>query len=194
MMRARIGSDYDHSPRSWENLGIIAYKHSRHTLGEEVITDPVDWLEDKLGLQRSYKYNNDHLADLERRFFDKYHALPLYLFDHGGLRINTTGFSCPWDSEQVGYIYATPERIREHFDVKRISKKIRDSINKILLEEVKALDQYFSGDVYYVEIIDDDRDVIDSYGGFFGSDVETNGMLDNFDEKYHDLIRKAEVC
>ena len=32
--------------------------------------------------------------------------LPLYLYDHSGITMNTCGFSCPWDSGQVGWIYA----------------------------------------------------------------------------------------
>lgn len=37
-------------------------------------------------------------------------VLPLYLYDHSGITINTTGFSCPWDSGQVGFTYATEGR------------------------------------------------------------------------------------
>ena len=39
----------------------------------------------------------------------KYLMLPLYLYDHSGITMNTTGFSCPWDSGQVGWIYAFKE-------------------------------------------------------------------------------------
>ena len=31
-----------------------------------------------------------------------YIYLPLYLYDHSGITMNTTGFSCQWDSGQVG--------------------------------------------------------------------------------------------
>lgn len=37
-------------------------------------------------------------------------ALPLYLYDHSGITMNTTGFHCPWDSGQVGWIYATKQK------------------------------------------------------------------------------------
>jgi len=36
----------------------------------------------------------------------KYVILPLYLYDHGGITMSTGAFSCPWDSGQVGWIYA----------------------------------------------------------------------------------------
>ena len=44
---------------------------------------------------------------------DEVVALPLYLYDHSGITMNTSGFSCPWDSGQVGWIYCTKKRFRE---------------------------------------------------------------------------------
>ena len=42
-----------------------------------------------------------------------YILLPLYLYDHSGITMNTTGFSCSWDSGQVGFIYASKARFKE---------------------------------------------------------------------------------
>jgi len=53
----KIVIDYDNdseSPREWDNLGTIAYKHRNFTLGEEVITDPIDWLSEKLDLTEKH--------------------------------------------------------------------------------------------------------------------------------------------
>ncbi|HOO12216.1 MAG TPA: hypothetical protein PK684_04600 [Bacillota bacterium] len=41
---------------------------------------------------------------------DKYIILPLYLYDHGGITMRTNPFSCPWDSGQVGWIYASKQK------------------------------------------------------------------------------------
>lgn len=41
--------------------------------------------------------------------------LPVYMYDHSGLTINTTGFSCPWDSGLLGWIYASHDKIKEEF-------------------------------------------------------------------------------
>jgi hypothetical protein len=38
--------------------------------------------------------------------------LPLYLYDHGGITISCSPFSCPWDSGQVGWIYADYDMIK----------------------------------------------------------------------------------
>jgi len=52
-------------------------------------------------------------------------VLPLYLYDHSGITMKTTPFSCQWDSGQVGYIYVTYEDIRKEYNTKRITPKIR---------------------------------------------------------------------
>ena len=41
---------------------------------------------------------------------DKYIILPLYLYDHSGITMSTGPFSCPWDSGQVGWIYAPKQK------------------------------------------------------------------------------------
>ena len=43
----------------------------------------------------------------------KFVILSLYLYDHSGITMNTTGFSCPWDSGQVGWIYADADCIKK---------------------------------------------------------------------------------
>ena len=47
------------------------------------------------------------------RATDQYVILPLYLYDHSGITISTRPFSCPWDSGQVGWIYASKDTFRE---------------------------------------------------------------------------------
>jgi len=41
---------------------------------------------------------------------DKYIILPLFLYDHSGITMSTGPFSCPWDSGQVGWIYASKQK------------------------------------------------------------------------------------
>jgi hypothetical protein len=47
----------------------------------------------------------------------------LYLYDHGGITISTGPFSCPRDSGQVGFIYASHKQIRDHFGWKRLKRR-----------------------------------------------------------------------
>jgi hypothetical protein len=136
--------------------------------------------------------NINSWAELEKQIRRSYNVavmLPLYLYDHSGITMNTTGFSCPWDSGKVGYIIATKEMIRAEYGIKRINKGLLEKIEQYLIGEVKIYDQYISGDVYNFLIEDMNGNHIDSCGGFYGSDIKTNGMLEHIrDKELIDLI------
>jgi hypothetical protein len=95
-------------------------------------------------------------------------VLPLYLYDHSGITMKTTPFSCQWDSGQVGFIFVTPEKIREEFGVKRITKNLREKCKTVLISEVATYDAYISGEVYIIVEKDDAGNVVDSCGGYYG--------------------------
>jgi hypothetical protein len=99
-------------------------------------------------------------------------CLPLYLYDHSGITMNTTGFSCPWDSGWVGLIYVTKQQVREEYDWKVITESRRKKIEEYLTGEVETYDQYLTGDVYGYEIIRPDGSEDESCWGYFGSDHE----------------------
>ncbi len=166
------------SPRDWDNLGTIAYKHKRYVLGDESISDPIEWLEDILKIDNANVYNNQRLEELEKMFFEKFIALPVYIYEHSSVAISTTPFSCPWDSGKVGYIYISKDDTRVEYSCKRITKKIRDNVLSVFQAEIETLSLYAQGEVYYFTLYDDNGNVIDSCGGFFGSDYKTNGILD----------------
>ena len=100
--------------------------------------------------------------------------MPLYLYDHSGLTISTSGFSCPWDSGQVGYIYITDADIRKEYGVKRISKQLRERVTQYLVNEVETYDKFLTGQVYCYTIENPEGEEIDSCWGFF----------DDYDLKY----------
>ncbi len=195
-------NSHDDPRTAWDNLGTMAYKHRNYTLGEERISDPIDWLEEKLNISPKGIYDNDRLSELEDKFFDKYIGHKLYLYEHGGITISTSPFSCRWDSGQVGYIYVSKEKVREEYGIKRVTDKWKDKILSYLDNEVKEFDQYITGDVYAFEVLDEDGDVLDSCCGFFGSDFEKNGMADHIDfsllglsnyDKLVEMLKNIEV-
>ncbi len=185
------------SPREWDNLGTMACKHSRYTLGEEKIDEPIEWLEGMLRLQHKGEYSNERLQELEARFYKEYIALPLFLYDHSGITMATTPFSCSWDSGKVGYIYITKKKALEEYGGKVVTAKLRERIEGYLKGEVEIFDQYLTGDVYGFQVLDED--VIDSCYGFYGLDFKTNGMLDHIDiegkteEEILKMLEQAEV-
>lgn len=145
------------SPRDWDNIGTMVCFHNRYSLG------------DKHDLSKEmfngWEELRRHLIKEERAVV----ILPLYLYDHSGITMNTTGFSCPWDSGQVGYIYATREDILKNVSCggKRLTKALKDKAKEILEAEVKTYNQYLTGDVYGF-IVDKDTDYEDSCWGFYG--------------------------
>lgn len=173
------------SPREWSNLGIIAYKHSRYVLGDELINDPIEWLCEKLNLSElsvqriwaKYATEREVFNYLEKRFFREYAALPVYLYDHSGITINTCGFSCPWDSGKIGYIYATKESCKE-IGVENFSKR---KIKNILEQEIETFDQYITGDVYCYGIMDGNNEFLDSCCGFYGEETAISEAKDYID-------------
>lgn len=85
--------------------------------------------------------------------------LPLYLYDHSGITMKTTPFSCKWDSGQVGIIYATYADIMKAYDIQPIkpdvwepNEETKNKVLECLRAEVNEYDQYLTGQVYYMQI------------------------------------------
>lgn len=153
------------SPREWDNLGTMVCFHGRYDLGDKHDYDHRDysgWEE-----QRKVISKNEDVCVI----------LPLYLYDHGGITMNTTGFSCTWDSGQVGWIFVSKEKVRKEYNVKRINKELVEKVTKVLVGEVETYDQYLQGDVYGYEIYEVDtcdlgcehETIIDSCWGYYGT-------------------------
>ena len=165
------------SPREWCNLGTMVC-FSRHGLGDKHdYNDARHFMHELSGLyedEESDYLTDDQMTRCQEEVEKKNVILPLYLYDHSGITMNTGGFSCPWDSGQVGYIYVSLEQVRKEYSAKRVSKKLRARIEKYLTGEVESYDCYLTGDVLGFSIVrnDDDGDEIDvdSCWGYFGSD------------------------
>ena len=165
------------SPREWDNLGKMICFHGRYDLG-----DKHDY--------RSNDYSgwNEQRKDIEKKE-NVCVMLPLYLYDHSVITMNTTGFSCRWDSGQVGWIVVSKEQVRKEYGVKRINKKLIEKVTNILENEVKIYDQYLTGDVYgyriykitECELGHEHKEEVDSCWGFYGEDecmTEAEGIVD----------------
>lgn len=159
--------EFNEDPREWDNLGTMICFHKRYNLG------------DKNDLNSEDFEGWDDLESYIQKEYDASVILPLYMYDHSGITIRTYPFSCRWDSGQIGFIYVSKEDVRKEFEVKRISKKIRDKVERILLSEVNIYDQYVRGDVYGYIINDPiTEEHVDSCWGFFGYDWNENGLLE----------------
>jgi len=137
----------------------------------------------RLGDKHDWSNPNDFHNSKE--FRNALVALPLYLYDHSGITMKTTPFSCPWDSGQVGYIYATMKRYTELTGRKSINKVLKERLRKELENEVKVYDQYLTGDVYDLEIIEN-GEVVDTFHCFYGQDWKNNGVMDYLPKELQD--------
>ena len=179
-LKVYYDSDVENPREFVEYDSVIAYK-SQYTLGEEIIPEPIDWLEEKLNVAKKYEYSNARLAELEEIFFDRFIAKRIYLYDHSSLAVSTSPFSNKWDSGQVGYIYISKEKVRANYGAKKVGKKLKQLVLDNLEAEVEELNHYVSGEVFGFKILDSEGSVVDSCWGFYGDNFLENGMLDNID-------------
>lgn len=143
--------DFPISPREDDNLGTIIHWSRNYDLGE------INGRKDDI--------DPHEFATQKRK--EGAVILPVYLYDHSGITINTTGFSCQWDSGQVGWIFADKDAIRKWYQVKNITKKLRDRVRESLINEIEIFDKYIRGDVYGFTIEDEDGESIESCWGFY---------------------------
>jgi hypothetical protein len=154
------------SPRKmFDNIGTMICFHDRHELGDD----------------HEFSDHSDVMQYLQEQG-DKVIWCPLYLYEHGGITMNTVPFSCQWDSGQVGIIYAESEKIYKIIDNWTTDFKnefypgMSDSeiALEILKQEVETYDHYLTGSVYGYSIEEND----DSCWGFYGDNHEESGLLE----------------
>jgi len=140
--------DCDGPRKDQDNLGVMACFHRRYSLGDE---------------GHGYKAEDyggwDEMAAAIRENERAPIVLPLYLYDHSGLTIATKPFSCPWDSGQVGFVFASRKALLDCYGCKRLSKKTLAIALKVIQSEVEEYDKYLRGEVYgYVVEKDGEED------------------------------------
>ncbi len=145
-----VSDEFTDSPREWDNVSTIVCWHRNYILGDE---------------QLDTRYTEDEIMEK----YDNILAIePVYIYDHSGITINTTGFSCGWDSGLVGWAFITKDNLElmglEHFanDPAKLSEIIRG--------EVATYDQYLRGEIYAYVVKDSSGEVVDSCGGYYGRD------------------------
>ena len=160
--------EYPENPRtSWDNLGVVVVRDNCQYISNEGDFD-LDF-GSREGDERALVNSRDIVA-----------YLPLYVFDHSGVSFNTTGFGCPWDSGQIGWIVCTREGLRQAgFDWKRITRKRREKIFEWLQGEVDTYSAYASGETYGFTVETAEGDQTDSCFGYYGDDGLQAIMEDN---------------
>jgi hypothetical protein len=188
------------NPRENDNVSVMVCAHRRYSLGDPKASDTI--LEE-IRESKNYRecWENDintnnfhHILELAEKAKIVAYSTAFYMYDHSGLTVKSTPFSCPWDSGQIGYVIVTKKTAEYEYGFKRISKKSTERLQSIVEGEIEEYDNYLNGEFYGFLIEDSEGEHIDSCGGFLGRDVEKNGMLENMNDEYHSLAREAEVC
>ena len=135
--------------------------------------------------------------------------MPLYVYEHSGITIRAGSPIGPrltredvrssgrfaldgagWDTSMVGFVYDTPEGVRECIG----DDATDEQIEKALDQEVETYAAWLEGRVFVAVVEDEDGDVIESVGGFIDDEKyamqEAVSMAESVVE---DRKRKAEV-
>lgn len=110
-------------------------------------------------------------------------VMPLYVYEHSGItmragapvRTNVTkddvrssgrfvGDDAGWDTSMVGFIYDTPEQVKECIG----EDATDEQIEACLKGEVQTYASYLEGDIAYYSIYDTETDYTDGCTGFIG--------------------------
>ena len=168
--------DDPENPRQWDNLGTIFYAHGRYELGDKNLKEEPEefnnWQEVENYLIKTYKPEV---------------ILPLYLYDHSGLRLKIGSFQgllpqghAEFDSGQIGYILVGKKKMKEE-------KLTKEKAEEYLRQEIETFDDYLSGNVYGYAAETKNGEQIGSCWGYFGEKdyaiSEAKSEIDSFVEE-----------
>lgn len=143
-------------PRENDNLTKMVCFHRRYTLGDK----------------HDYKKEDYNSWDKLKKAIIKKEKpaaiAPLYLYNHSGVSIATTPFSCTWDSGQVGFIFVSRETLFKEFLGKKLTDELRKKAQELISAEAEEYNSYIQGDVKQYTVQDQDGEVVDSCSGFIG--------------------------
>ena len=115
--------------------------------------------EDEKEEEKCWKWINDNIVREN-----------LYLYDHSGITISTSRFSCQRDSWQVGFIYILKSEILENRSDLKDDTEIMKKGYEIIKAEVREYDNYLTWNVYGYNI--EGKRCDDSCRGFSWDDEE----------------------
>lgn len=176
---------------------IVSGKELDDNMLSELAEDFLEYVQDEDATALAVLVSKSHIA-----------SLPLWLYDHSGLTIScgtrTYPYNDRWDSSAIGWIVIPKSEALKNLCAVRTDKnspaKMCDDSNweqsayACMESSVRQYDQYLTGDVYgytlYTRPLDtagkddsktteDQWEETDSCWGFFGSDVNESGLLDN---------------
>ena len=143
--------EHPDNPRDWDNASKLVCWHRDYTLGDEQPSaSPEEWLED-------YKAANPGAL-----------VVPVYMYEHGGIALNTGGFSCPWDSGQCGYAVISAADMAKEWPALEGEERLA-AARACIDSEVETYSAFCNGDVYGYRIYNNEGEHLDSCYGYYGT-------------------------
>lgn len=178
--------EYNRSTREWELSSYSAWTKKWYL--ENSFAAPLDYESDALFDSIIELLEAEDMEDFVKEY---YTILPLYLYDHSGLTMNTCGFSCPWDSGQVGWIYCSHKKMEEEtgYTIDELFSKDKNRVPKVG-ERVKISSR---DDFGKIKSISNGKAVIDfDYNKALEYRKKENTVLVSLSEITEVLSNKAE--
>ena len=167
------------NPREDDNLTTMVCFHKRYSLGDthNVSSDTYESWEE--------------MEEAIRAEYPVVAIKPLFMYEHSGITIATSPFSCRFDSGRLGFVMITTHGLMKmcgHTDFTEAE------LDKMLEDEVKQYDSYLRGDVYEYSIYEvqkcnlghEHEELLDSCGGYYDEDearVEAEGIVKVYEER-----------
>jgi hypothetical protein len=195
-------------------VGTLLTWHRRYNWSDECddkVGDPFDTMirliqnKDKDFDPDDEKYDDDvngHgvLRQEVQRLMEKYYVVvPVFMYEHSGISLSTEPFSCPWDSGQLGFIFADKaDRLLENKATEWTDDLQKHTVG-LLQSEIDILDQYVQGQVYgFICEETEEEDpgetgwkYSDECYGFYGDDPRSNGMEGHLPDFLMDTLIEA---
>ena len=109
--------------KDFDNLDTMVCFHKRYSLGDS---------------EHGYKKEDFNSWDeLEAQIIKDHNPVvinPLYLYDHSGITISISPFSCPWDSGQIGWIFVSRKAALDNWQKnnKTSNKSLEAKVNRYI--------------------------------------------------------------
>ena len=169
------------NPRDFSDMNVSTFClfHNRYALPNEA------------GLRhQDYKSWGQVAAKLQR--MGAVVILPVYGYDHSGLfmsvKVERDWWHYSWDGGMLGFIVVMGDRAREVMGWKQITAKRRAMLIEQCKAELSTYDQWQRGETYYVTILDQDGNEVESYGGLIGR----QDAIENVQSEYPGAVEISE--
>lgn len=181
------------SPREWDNLAKMIFTGKHQHFGDE----------HDMKFDGGYLNRQDFIQkgekEVRKHFKDVVLCKAVHLYDHSGIAISTKfeyPFNDVWDSGTIGFAIVTKADLLKEYDSKRVTKKMLESAEQVLVGEVEVLSEYIEGNVFRYELVEvskcekgcEHEEHKDSCGGFYGNDFKDNGIADGLDNELKEVL------